>query len=935
MRILTWNAANLVRNNSRLHELYHIITSSEADIAIVTESELGQHDIAVIPGFKMFRSSPGTNGKSRLLAYVKDSIATSVIKVTSMEIWLTINPSNKPLTIAGLYRQWRDDEHAALENFYSNCEKALKYSRILVLGDFNLDITRTNDNSYCRSTMATNLTGRMESMGYFFAGPNSPTYYSYGTYNGCKRTSTIDLVYARGLTPTVTVLDNATTDHRPVLATVATRSVPLATGTEFVRNLKKVSPDIFCSTIESLLPENFYHMTNVDAAHESLVTAVISSLERVAPLRIAKTKQVNGYRLSLAADTLATMKQRDSISPSHPCFRTLRNRARKMVRRDAVDGALKAIDGAIANPKKLWDFARQHMGNVRASLPTSLSASDINNHFVEKIQKIRERIPTTTNTLAGRTVRTDQATFGFKFPSAGKVREVILSLRNTGALGIDGIGVKALKLGADAIAAPLAHIARLSFDQGIVPTGFKTAIVTPVHKGHGKPTDDVSSYRPVSILPAMSKVLERLVVEPLTSHLSELLPNSQYGFRAKRSTVAAIATAHGAWSKEKALGKTVAVAAYDMSSAFDTIDIDLLCTRLEEFGVKGTPIQWFKSYLMNRLQRVSAHGKISEPLPVSYGVPQGSILGPVLFLTMMAGFPDFANIDEGKGGTVGYADDVCCWATAGNDAEVKLEIERVSSRLLEYAATHKLAVNEKKTQVMWIRNETGPAVNVGHASVCDSKSLSLLGVAFDKNLRSTPYLRAQVSATRRIGGAVKALSRHLPSHVVSKVARALVLGKTCYGVAATIPPRLHNSDPTSSAVAAIQVAINDVARSTTGYCRNDRIPVTTLLNQSSLPSLNRLTVHNLAIETWKAINVCDGPQGQPNPLGCLIGEPGQGLRLTRTVQARHLIPPIKYAMPTLIWYSYVLWNSHQCLREATTLSEAKRAADTIAKQVPL
>ncbi len=372
-----------------------------------------------------------------------------------------------------------------------------------------------------------------------------------------------------------------------------------------------------------------------------------------------------------------------------------------------------------------------------------------------------------------------------------------------------------------------------------------------------------------------------------------------------------------------------------MSSAFDTIDVNLLCTRLEELGICGTPNQWFRSYLTGRLQKVSAHSKTSESLPVSYGVPQGSILGPILFLTMMANFPDFVSIKESVGGTIGYADDICCWITADNETDAKSELERVSTRLLEYAAIHKLAVNREKTQVMWIQASAGPPVHVGDVMVQDSNSLDLLGVSFNKALKSTPYLKSQATATRRIRGAISALSRHLPPPYVAKVARALVLGKTGYAVAATIPPRLKNTDPACNVVTTVQVAINDVARSTIGIKRKDKVPVATLLQESSLPSLNRLTVRNLALETWKAIRVRDGPGGQPNPLGCLIGDPGQGLRLTRTVAAGHLLPPLKCPMPTFVWYAYILWNSHECLREAKTLLAAKRAADIISELVPL
>ncbi len=347
--------ANFTRNNSRLHELKHVIRTSNAEVIVVTEAELGQDDVLVIPGFNMFRSSPAMNGKSRLIALVKDSIPASVVRKSPMDIWLTLNSSTTPLTIAGVYRQWRENEQMALENFYSNCAAALKSSSILVLGDFNLDVMRVNDCSYSRATMAANFIERMESMGYFFSGPSSPTYCSYGTYKGSKRTSTIDLVFAHGLAPSVTVLDFASTDHRPVLATVDTNGTApstTTTGVKYTRNLRRVSAAAFCQAIDENLPSDFYQETNLDAAHLSLVSAITAALDKLAPLRLAKTKRVNGFNLSLAGDTLEAIRKRDCISPNHPLFRTLRNQATKLVRRDAVTGAMRAIDAASDNPKK-------------------------------------------------------------------------------------------------------------------------------------------------------------------------------------------------------------------------------------------------------------------------------------------------------------------------------------------------------------------------------------------------------------------------------------------------------------------------------------------------------------------------------------------------------------------------------------------------------
>ncbi len=159
-----------------------------------------------------------------------------------------------------------------------------------------------------------------------------------------------------------------------------------ANNNKYVRNLRRVSSATLCQIIDAHLPGNFYQMTDVDTAHQSLVNAITVALDRLAPLKIARTKQINGFTLSLADDTLKTMRQRDSTYPTNPLFRVLRNKARKLVRRDALRSAMKEIDAASSNTKKLWDFARQHMGYVQPSLPTSLSASEVNHYYIQKIK---------------------------------------------------------------------------------------------------------------------------------------------------------------------------------------------------------------------------------------------------------------------------------------------------------------------------------------------------------------------------------------------------------------------------------------------------------------------------------------------------------------------------------------------------------------------
>ncbi len=125
----------------------------------------------------------------------------------------------------------------------------------------------------------------------------------------------------------------------------------------------------------------------------------------------------------------------------------------------------------------------------------------------------------------------------------------------------------------------------VTFEQAAVPTGFKKASVLPLHKKN-KPSHFPSSYRPVAILSALSKIMEKVVLRQVSPHLAPLLPPTQFGFRPRRSTSTAIAYAHGAWAAARARGLVVAVAGFDLSSAFDAIDVNMVCSKLLDFGVE-------------------------------------------------------------------------------------------------------------------------------------------------------------------------------------------------------------------------------------------------------------------------------------------------------------------------------------------------------------
>ncbi len=240
-----------------------------------------------------------------------------------------------------------------------------------------------------------------------------------------------------------------------------------------------------------------------------------------------------------------------------------------------------------------------------------------------------------------------------------------------------------MKSSIDAICKPLAHIFNLSLTTGIVPTDMKLAKVTPVYKSGNK--QQFTNYRPISILPSFSKLVEKIVAKKLIAFLenNNLLYEHQYGFRPKKSTIHPIihllndiAIANDKPTKDVTLGLFI-----DLSKAFNTMSHHILLSKMYKLGIRGIANDWFRSYLSERQQYVQI-GKVRS---INCGVPQGSILGPILFIIYINDLHTATNLN-----VLTFADDTTIYSSGNNANDLITHVKTEFHKIFEWCCANKL-----------------------------------------------------------------------------------------------------------------------------------------------------------------------------------------------------------------------------------------------------
>ena len=376
--------------------------------------------------------------------------------------------------------------------------------------------------------------------------------------------------------------------------------------------------------------------------------------------------------------------------------------------------------------------------------------------------------------------------FKFKLIDVDEARKTLSSLRTKNSSGHDGISVKLLKHLAPALLPSLTLIINQSLLTGIFPGKLKIAKVIPLHKKGD--TQIMDNYRPVSLLSSISKLFEKVAYNQLYSYFKteRHFYDSQYGFRDEHSTeFAALEMVDRIVNEIDAKNTPISIF-MDLSKAFDTLNHAILLKKLKHYGISDTELKWFKSYLENRYQYVEINNEKSPLCLITTGVPQGSILGPLLFLIYMNDIVKASSFFK----YILYADDTNLQATlrASDEDNDKLVLEL--NKIRDWLAVNKLSLNILKTKYMIFHPKGKNITHLIPHIVFDGieiervENFNFLGLIINEHLSWKPHTDCVANKISKYVGILNKLKHFIPADILKTLYNSMIQSHLNYSILA-------------------------------------------------------------------------------------------------------------------------------------------------------
>jgi len=803
IRSYSKNHASLWQYLDNLESKFHIIAFTETWTTPNTEDQLFH------PGYKTYAKSRLTGQGGGVAIFVNESIQSNLFdqlpnNLCSFEsIFVQItNPSSKPILIGSLYRPPDGD----LDLFLNELENTMTILNRLrfttyLCGDYNLNLL--NIDSHNKTNDFLNL------MATFLFRPliQAPTRITHSS------STLIDNIFTNSLTskecPGILLTDIS--DHLPIF-TIFTiiATIPNNLGKSKYVTYRPKPINALTDLTNDLINEDWTETLSLeDPDHilSSFNTKIYALYNKNYPLttkkaRIYKTKLKPWMSPSLiksckTKNKLYKIYLQSKSNIALDKYKQYKNKLTNILRKCEKSYYTNMLELHKNNLRETWKLLKtvlNHHTTNYTNIPlkingilvddTTMVVNEFNTYFANIGPKMAATVSPTNLRYTEFLTNPNPNTMFLNPITAEEINNIIINLKDTKPYDHYEMPIEIIKKISHIISEPLTHLFNQSFVTGIFPTVMKQAIISPIYKSGD--CYDLANYRPISKLTCYSKILERAMYNRLSNFLenNDLLYNKQFGFRKNHSTSYAIMEVVDKITEAIDKRQITIGVFLDLSKAFDTIKHDILINKLEYYGVRGIPLDWFKSYLTNRTQRVRLGDTLSNVASILCGVPQGSILGPLLFLIYINDITYCSN----KLLMYLFADDTTVFITASNYYNLIDEMNEELQKLTDWFCANLLSLNIKKTNYMIF---SGPnkkiESNLNHNIIINNKPIDrvpqvkFLGIIIDEHLTWHSHIFLVKNKVAKAIGIIKKLKVILPNRTLKTLYNTLLLPHLNYG----------------------------------------------------------------------------------------------------------------------------------------------------------
>ena len=807
---LNKNLENLELLTTSLGHKFDVIALSETWITEKNESIINNLSL---PGYKMYHGTLGRSLKGGCGFFVLNDLCFT--PRTDLDVsysdnesefeanWIEIkSKNNKSSLVAVIYRHPRKrNDNKFLEYLTNTISRKIRKEKktVFITGDFNINLLNIDSDEYTESFLNLLLSN-------FF----QPHILQPSKILNYSKPSLIDNIFLNSIDH-VTYSGNLVSkisDHMPNF--IFCKNMQLKTTKDnrgYFRDYKNFNPDLY---VRDLRKRNLETSINsIRGANEQYTLFhdnLLNTINKHVPLKPV-TKRIYRQRLKpwitkgiLKSISIKNKYYRKFLKAKEPNlykkYKYYRDLINHLIRKSKKSYYASYFEKFKKNSKKLWSGVKEIINtqnnnnnnqkhnlliNGKFTSDSKTVANSFNQYFTSVAQKLVEKMKPSTKDFNDYLTNSNLNSMFLDPVTPEEVNDIVANLDESKSNDSYNIPTRLIKIVRHSISEPFSVIANSSFLEGIFPDKLKFAKVTPIHKGKSKL--QCNNYRPISILPIFSKILEKLMNSRLVRFLgiNDIIYKHQYGFQENKSTSLAILELQSQLINNIEKGLFSCCIFLDFSKAFDTVNHNILLKKLEHYGIRGIALSWFKAYLDKRKQVVIANGETSSEQEVKCGVPQGSVLGPLLFLLYIN---DIYNSSKELDFRL-FADDTSILFADRNLDFIEQIVNSQLAKVSEWLLANKLSLNVSKSNFLLVSpRKVTKYINlsINNEKLKQENYTKYLGIIIDEKLNWKQHVKqVNLKISKGIGVLYK-LREFVPKSTLRTLYNSFIQSHALYGI---------------------------------------------------------------------------------------------------------------------------------------------------------